>query len=78
MQPFILAELGVYHVRMKDKVGAGVETSDQSFALRFGGGLEYCFSEHVVAFARATYLRPTDTLDFGDYVSFGAGMLYRF
>jgi hypothetical protein len=49
-----------------------------SLAWRFGGGIDFYLSEHVVASAEVSYVMPWGKLDNLDYYSIGVGLQYRF
>jgi opacity protein-like surface antigen len=78
IQPFVLVGIGVLHAKIEDTVGLGVSESESEFAARFGGGLDFYFTENIVGSAGVTYLLGTGDLDETDYVSFGGGIQYRF
>jgi opacity protein-like surface antigen len=78
IQPFVLVGIGVLHAKIEDTVGLGVSESESEFAARFGGGLDFYFTENIVGSAGVTYLLGTGDLDEIDYVSFGGGIQYRF
>lgn len=78
IQPFALVGIGALHGKLKDSVGFGLDESDAGFAARFGGGLDVYATEHVVVWARSTYVLPTGDVSDVDYVSFGGGLQYRF
>lgn len=77
VQPFALAGIGALHAKVSAS-GSAVDESDADFAARFGGGVDVYVTDHIVVWARSTYVLPTGSVDFVDYVDFGGGLQYRF
>jgi opacity protein-like surface antigen len=77
-QPYALIGIGIQGVEFEDSVGAGLSQTESGFAVRFGGGLDFYITENVVASAGVDYVLPTGDVEDLDYVSFGAGIQYRF
>jgi opacity protein-like surface antigen len=77
-QPFLLVGIGVLHAELKDTMGLGLTESADDFGARFGGGVDHYFTENVALSVRVTYVLATGSVDVFDYVSFGAGLQYRF
>lgn len=55
-----------------------IKGDDVVFASRFGGGVEFYLSDHVLVGLEASYVLPTGNLDFLDFVSGDLGLQYRF
>ncbi len=77
VQPFALAGIGALHAKVSAS-GSPADESDADFAARFGGGVDVYVTDHIVVWARSTYVLPTGSVDFVDYVDFGGGLQYRF
>lgn len=78
-QPYVLAGLGAMKIDFEDSTGVGVDQADTDFVFRFGAGLDFYITEHIVASLGANYLFPVGSdLDDFDYVSYGGGIQYRF
>lgn len=78
IQPFGVVGVGVFHGKLEDSRGVGIGASGSGFAARFGGGVDLYSTEKIALSARATYVLPTGDVEGLDYVSFGAGVQYRF
>jgi opacity protein-like surface antigen len=82
-QPFLLLGAGMTTVDAKltkDNVGLGLSSSqnENSFTMRFGGGIDLYATKNVVVSLQADYVRPFGNLDDLTYVSIGWGLQYRF
>ncbi len=78
-QPYVLAGLGAMQIDFNGPSGAGVDQNDTNFVFRFGAGLDFYITEHIVASVGANYLLPAGSdVDDYDYVSYGGGIQYRF
>lgn len=78
-QPYVLAGLGAMKIDFEDSSVDGVDQADTDFVFRFGAGLDFYITEHIVASLGANYLFPVGSdLDDFDYVSYGGGIQYRF
>jgi len=82
-QPFLLLGGGMTSVDAKltkDNVGLGLSSNqnENSFTMRFGGGIDLYATQNVVVSLQADYVRPFGNLDDLDYVSIGWGVQYRF
>jgi opacity protein-like surface antigen len=83
-QPFLLVGAGAMtaDTNVREPVGlafTGVgNESDNNFAMRFGGGIDFYATEQVVVSLEADYVRPFGNLDALDYVSISWGIQYRF
>jgi opacity protein-like surface antigen len=86
-QPFVLLGLGFMRMESKSRditggtlPGRAPQESDRTvkFAVRYGAGLDFYLTEHVVVTAEGSYLMPTGKLDGLDYYQFGVGLQYRF
>jgi opacity protein-like surface antigen len=77
-QPYFLAGLGVMEFEVEDTVGAGLSETESDLAFRFGGGLDFYITESFVGSVGVDYVLPTGDVEDLDYVSFGAGIQYRF
>ncbi len=58
--------------------GASATTSDSGFAARFGGGVDYWFTESISFGVVGSYVLPTGDLDGLDYFSLAGAIQYRF
>ena len=77
-QPFVLVGVGVADIENQDVANLGVWVSDTEVVGRFGGGADFYLTEHVVAHFGAEYVLPGGNLSDFDYISYGAGIQYRF
>ena len=83
-QPFLLVGAGAMtaHTKVREPVGLGFTSvrseSENAFAMRFGGGIDFYATEQVVVSLEGGYVRPLGKLDALDYVSFRWGIQYRF
>ncbi len=78
-QPYLTAGIGVMDAEVTDTRSlGGVAQEVTELVCRFGGGLDFYFTEHIVGRASIGYYIPGDKLHELDYVSFGAGIQYRF
>ena len=82
-QPFLLLGGGMTSVDAKltkDNVGLGLSSNqnENSFTMRFGGGIDLYATEHVVVSLEADYVLPTGDLNALDYVTVSWGFQYRF
>ena len=80
IHPFVLVGIGAMRAEIEETEVLGISESESGFVARFGGGLDFYLTEHIVASAGADYLLPTGDLQDLDlaYVSFGGGLQYRF
>ena len=78
VQPFLLAGLGVMYAKLGDLYSPENEDSSTEFAVRFGGGVDFYTTEHVVVALGLDYVMPTGDLKDYDYVAFTWGVKYRF
>lgn len=79
VQPFLLAGLGVMQVRVSDLPSlpsSGMSATE--FAVRFGGGVDFYVSEHVVVELGVNYVLPTADIKDFDYLAIEWGLKYRF
>jgi hypothetical protein len=58
-----------------DLSGTSTETN---FVMRFGGGVDFYATKHVVVSAEIDYVLPFGNLAPLDYLSIGMGIQYRF
>jgi len=83
-QPYLLVGAGVMtaDTKVRNPVGlafTGVRSeSDNAFAMRFGGGIEYYATEQVVVTLGADYVLPFGNLEALDYITIKWGLQYRF
>lgn len=78
-QPYALIGLGAMRADFDDLADLDVGGSETGFTFRFGAGLDFYITKHVVAQLGLSYLLPADTdLEKLDYVSYGGGVQYRF
>jgi len=78
LQPFVLAGVGVIDVDQKDVSGRNVSESGTEVAGRFGGGADVYLTNHVVFHLSLEYVLPGSSLSQFDYISYGAGLQFRF
>jgi opacity protein-like surface antigen len=80
-QPYAVVGFGGMGADFEDSsgLGLGIGGTESDLAFRFGAGLDFYVTEHIVASAGANYLLPggSELEDF-DYVSYGGGIQYRF
>lgn len=75
IQPYGLMGLGVLHGDLGNSSGTGLSRTDLNFAFRFGAGLDFYITKHIVVSAGADYVLPAGSeLQDLDYVSFGGGI----
>jgi opacity protein-like surface antigen len=78
-QPYALVGGGMMTVKVKTKDALGTDTETATnVAMRFGGGLDFYATEHVVLTLGVDYVLPFGDLEDLDYVSIGWGLRYRF
>ena len=83
-QPFLLVGAGAMtaDTEVREPVGLSFTSvrseSDNAFAMRFGGGIDFYATEQVVVSLEADYVRPLGKLDALDYVAISWGIQYRF
>jgi opacity protein-like surface antigen len=80
-QPFVLLGMGAMmaDLGVRDLVaGLPGSVSETGFAMRFGGGIDFYATKHVVVSVEADYVLPFDDLEGLDYISIGLGLQYRF
>jgi len=78
VQPFALVGVGMMQSEFDDKVGLDISDKDESFAARFGGGIDLYITPNILGSVDVTYVLPGQDLFGLDYVSFGWGLQYRF
>jgi len=78
IQPFVKAGLGIMHAKVPDLGIAGDSISATEFAVRFGGGVDFYATEHVVIVLGLDYVLPTGDIQDFDYLAFEWGLKYRF
>ena len=82
-QPFLLAGIGFMNIQTESYQLPGSTMSSASgnktdYAMRFGGGVDFYATKHIVASLEGSYVLPTGRLQGWDYYTFGLGMQYRF
>jgi opacity protein-like surface antigen len=82
-QPFLLVGAGAMtaDAKLNDMIGGlGLSSneSENSFAMRFGGGIDVYATKNAVVSLEASYVLPIGDLDALDYVMIGWGFQYRF
>jgi len=78
LQPFVLAGVGVVDVDQKDVTGRNLSESGTEVAGRFGGGADIYLTDHVVFHLSLEYVLPGSSLSQFDFISYGAGLQFRF
>jgi len=78
VQPFVLAGVGLMHATSEDKVGIGIKPDGDSFAARFGGGVDLYVNRNFVIVVEGDYLLPTGKLNELKGVTWSVGLQYRF
>lgn len=79
IQPYGLVGLGVMHVALEDKEGFAFDGNEFGFIFKFGAGIDYYITRHIVASIGADYVLPGAAgLEELDLVTFGVGAQYRF
>jgi len=76
IQPYVKAGAGWQWAEIKDVPGP--DFSDGGFAARFGGGLDFYVTDHIVLTTGGAYQYPTGDVNNYRYFSLGAGIQYRF
>lgn len=77
-QPFALAGVGVADIEQQDGSDVSVWVSETEAVGRFGGGADFYVTENVVLHFSLEYVLPAASLNDFDYMSYGAGLQYRF
>lgn len=77
VQPYVKFGMGLMEGELDDDF-PGVDEDETAFTVRLGGGLDYYATENIVVTGGLDYLIPTGDLDDFDYLTFGAGVQYRF
>jgi len=77
VQPFVVAGVGMTHLRGKN-LASGASANDEDFAARFGGGIDYYLTENLAVQVKATYVLNTDDLDNFDHADCSFGVQLRF
>jgi opacity protein-like surface antigen len=81
-QPFALAGGGMMaaSIRVRDTSELGLSFTDNAkdIVLRFGAGLDFYATKHIVLNVGVDYLIPLKDLDGLNYISVGWGVQYRF
>ena len=79
IQPFLLAGAGLMHFNAKDKFDFGIiKNKGDGFAARFGAGIDFYLNKNIVAVLQGGYVLPVGPADGLDFVSWSAGLQYRF
>lgn len=78
VQPFLLAGVGLMHAKVPNLEPGGPSISATEFAVRFGGGVDFYLTEHVVVAIGLDYVLPTDEISEFDYLAFEWSLNYRF
>jgi hypothetical protein len=78
LQPFLLAGAGALYAHLEDGLGLGLSVSAVGPAMRFGGGVDFYFTESIVVSVESSYVLPFGDVADLDYVSLGFGVQYRF
>ena len=76
IQPFALVGIGVS--RGEFEGSPNDRDTDPAFAARFGGGVDFYFSNSIAFTVHTAYVLPTGDLDDNAAVSLGVGALLRF
>lgn len=79
-QPFVLAGLGFAHGEVTQNnlpPGPANPKATEDFAMRFGGGLDWYFMDHVLATVDITYLVHAGDLSDFNVASLSWGIQYR-
>ena len=82
-QPFLLAGVGFMKIKTESYELPGSTPSSSrgsrtDYAMRFGGGVDFYATQHIVASLEGSYVLPTGRLQGLDFYTFGLGMQYRF
>jgi len=78
IQPYALAGAGLMHVSVDDKLGLDIYDSNDAFAGRFGGGIDFYVNRHVAAMMEGGYVLPTSSLKELKHVYWTVGLQWRF
>jgi len=77
-QVFLLAGAGVLGADFNDSLGLGTSADATGFAARFGAGVDVYITKNITVTVGASYVLPTGSVKYLDYVSGTAGLQYRF
>ena len=76
IEPFLYAGMGVGWFELD--AGPLGDTDDADFIARFGGGIDFYFTESIALQVSSSYVVTTGDLDGLDWVSVVAGLQFRF
>jgi len=77
-QPYALAGMGFVSGNGSAGNNPAAAHPSNGFALRFGGGLEACITEHISAGPEFAYLLPTGSANDLDMFTVSLGLAYKF
>ena len=78
IQPYLLAGMG-WAFMDADGLGGGIDDSESGFMPRFGGGLDWYFSQNIGLELEGVYnVAVSDDIDDLSYFTLGWGVFYRF
>jgi opacity protein-like surface antigen len=79
IQPFALLGFGALLLDLDDDTGQSASGTESNFAMRYGLGLDVYITKQIAASIGASYVLPAGSnIEDFDYVSYGAGIQYRF
>jgi opacity protein-like surface antigen len=86
VQPYGLLGFGFMRASFDPNIEGADSQDDATFALRFGAGVDFYATEHIVVNLEASYLLPTSDYKFGegdpglggDIIPIAIGVQYRF
>ena len=79
IQPYTLMGMGLMSAKINDSAGFSMNDPDDGFVFRFGAGLDYYLTRHIVATVGVDYvLAAASEIDDLDLLTYGGGLQYRF
>ena len=79
VQPYVLLGMGLLHVNTEEfQSGPNLKSTENGFAARLGGGVDFYASDHFVVNVEATYVPATGDVDGVNFGTLGLGFQHRF
>ena len=77
-QPYALAGGGYLDIDLSDKLGLGLSENSPGTMARWGGGMDFYATNHLVINMEGSYMLPLGGVEDLDNWTFGMGLKYRF
>ncbi len=79
IQPYLLVGLGLLHVNTElFRLGPNLKSTENGFAARLGGGIDFYASDHFIVNLEATYVPSAGKVSEVRYGTLGLGFQHRF